>query len=315
MTEVKKTLLITGVSGFIGAYVAAAAQREGWPVIGIDRIKPSQPVLDCLTEFQPASLGRESIVGLIQRHAPAVCIHCAGQASVPQSFEIPLADFEAGPQATIALFEQLRKHAPQCRVVMLSSAAVYGNPRELPIHETHAVAPLSPYGWHKLIAEQLCREYHNLFNLPVAIVRIFSAYGEGLRRQVCWDLCEKFAQPSEVVLQGTGVESRDFIHASDIAQGLLAVAERGQMNGRIYNLANGEEVQISQVAEQIRTALGMAERSFHFSGDLPLGTPVRWRADITSVRQLRFAPAQTFATGIANYVMWWKNQRFQVNAA
>src|SRR5438552_189686 len=79
---------------------------------------------------------------------------------------------------------------------------------------------LSPYGYHKRQAELICEEFSRVYALPTAVARIFSAYGPGLRRQVVWDICEKALATGKLELRGTGAESRDFIHAADIARGL-----------------------------------------------------------------------------------------------
>jgi UDP-glucose 4-epimerase len=305
---VSATVLITGVAGFIGSHVAAASRQKGWRVVGMDSLEPDEQRRAELTMFQRALLGSDAVTTVLQELAPDFCIHCAGQSSVPQSFTTPVRDFESGPHATFHLLDQLRQAVPQCRVVFLSSAAVYGNPTQLPVREDHTVAPLSPYGWHKWLTEQVCQEFVHLFNTPIAVARIFSAYGPGLRRQVLWDLCEKFTADGEVVLHGTGEESRDFVHINDIASGLLIIAERGEMKGNVYNLALGEEIPIRRLAESIRLALGQAERPFRFSGILPVGTPSQWRADITALRALGFAPQVSFEAGVATYVDWWRSQ-------
>lgn len=302
------TVLITGVSGFIGSHVARAAKNKDWNVIGIDALEPTQATRADLSAFHRLFLGADSLTEILSKSSPDFCVHCAGGASVYDSFESPVKDFESGPRATFHLLDEMRRVVPSCRFVMLSSGAVYGNPAELPVRENQAVAPLSPYGWHKWLTERLCSEFVQLFGARISVARIFSAYGKGLRRQVVWDLCEKFAKGTEVVLQGDGTESRDFIHVNDIARGLLAIAERGEMNGSAYNLAAGEEVPIQLLAELIRAQLGLPGRMFRYSGTRPVGTPVRWQADITAVRNLGFEPEVAFANGLADYVTWWKTE-------
>ncbi len=303
------SILITGVSGFIGSHVASLAAAEGHSVVGLDVTAPSKQVRNSLASFQELSLSSGEPISLLSEFNPDWCIHCAGMASVPNSFELPVDDFAAGPLATIHLLNQIRRQTPQCRTVLLSSAAVYGNPKGLPISETCEVTPLSPYGWHKRLSEQVCGEFSQLFNLPTAIARIFSAYGPGLRKQVVWDLCEKFASRKEVFLQGKGTESRDFIYVSDIARGLLTIAEKGQMGGNLYNLAGGEEVPIRLVAEKVRAELNLEDVPFDFSGKLPPGTPSRWQADVTAMKALGFSPEVPFSTGIFEFVDWWKKER------
>jgi UDP-glucose 4-epimerase len=81
--------------------------------------------------------------------------------------------------------------------LLLSSAAVYGNPQTLPVGEDQPVAPLSPYGFHKRQAELLVEEFARIYGLKGAVARIFSAYGPGLRRQVIWDICDRLLAGSD----------------------------------------------------------------------------------------------------------------------
>jgi len=79
----------------------------------------------------------------------------------------------------------------KCKYLHISSAAVYGNPKQLPVKETDNCQPLSPYGWHKWMSELICQEYFRLYNIRSLIVRPFSVYGPGLRKQLFWDLYGK----------------------------------------------------------------------------------------------------------------------------
>ena len=90
---------------------------------------------------------------MLQEESPHVLVHCAGRASVGISFEDPLADFHGNSVLTYSILDSLRLHAPACRFINLSSAAVYGNPSALPVTEDTAIAPISPYGFHKLQTE------------------------------------------------------------------------------------------------------------------------------------------------------------------
>jgi nucleoside-diphosphate-sugar epimerase len=89
---------------------------------------------------------------------------------------------------------------------------------------------------------------YTVYGLATASVRIFSAYGPGLRRQVLWDICQKVITQKTLILQGTGQESRDFIHALDIAKAFRVIACDAPMQGEVYNLASGQEVTVRELA-------------------------------------------------------------------
>jgi UDP-glucose 4-epimerase len=297
-----KTILVTGVAGFLGRYVARHFVKSGWSVLGLDEIPPENVQMNGV-RYQRLSLPDKGLAELLLSEVPDVCVHCAGRASVGFSMEQPSADFQGNTLLVFDLLEMLRRHAPQCRFLLLSSAAVYGNPVSLPVTEQHAVAPLSPYGYHKRQAELLCEEYSRIYNLPTVCARIFSAYGPGLRRQVVWDICEKVLSTGRLDLKGTGKEGRDFIHASDIAQGLSLLATAAPGHGELYNLANGREVTIADLATTLLASLG-SQAQPTFDGCATPGDPLHWKADISKIATLGFSPAISLEQGLRAVAAW-----------
>ena len=298
-----KTVLITGVAGFIGRYVARHFSAQGWSVVGIDNATPENAPTANLKAYQRLQMPDVALNSFLQAHQPDVCIHCAGRASVGLSMTDPLADFYANTVLTFEILDALRLSAPSCRFIFLSSAAVYGNPASLPVSETQSTAPLSPYGFHKLQGEQLCLEFAKVHGLPTASVRIFSAYGPGLRRQVVWDICQKALTQNTVQLQGTGQESRDFIHALDIAKALFAIATSAAMQGEVYNLAVGREVTIAELAGLVLEALEY-EGKLEFDGKVPIGNPLNWQSDISKLQTLGFIPSVSLERGVQTFANW-----------
>jgi UDP-glucose 4-epimerase len=298
-----KTVLLTGVAGFIGRHVARQFARAGWRVVGVDAVAPENAQLSAGTLYHRMQLPSAGLAELLRAVPPDACVHCAGRASVPFSMEDPAADFRDNTVLTFELLETLRTTAPRCRLLLLSSAAVYGNPASLPVAETHRTAPLSPYGYHKLQCELLCEEFSRIYALPTTIARIFSAYGPGLRRQVVWDICERALSDSPLTLHGTGRESRDFIHASDIARALVLLAEKGGAEADVYNLASGEETSIAALAELLLGAL-LRETRPTFDGSATPGNPLSWRADIAKIGALGFATAITLEQGLRSVATW-----------
>lgn len=229
------TVLITGITGFIGRQMASDYFRKGWRVVGIG-VQESSP--EGVHAYSTMRLPSEDLANKIRGWRPDICIHCAGSASVASSVSDPMQDFNSNVIATFNLLDAIRKNAPECRVIYLSSAAIYGQPVDLPVSEQHSVNPISPYGYHKFFSEQICSEFHQIYGVRIAVARIFSAYGAGLRRQVVWDICQKFCQqPSDqtISLYGTGKETRDFIHVTDVINALI-VLRNDQSFPAIYTM-------------------------------------------------------------------------------
>lgn len=298
----KQTVLVTGVAGFLGRYVARHFAKQGWRVVGFDEVPPEN-VRIADVEYIRSQLPGKHFEETLRTLTPKVCVHCAGRASVGLSMETPAADYHGNTLLVFGLLDALRRSAHRCRFLLLSSAAVYGNPTSLPVTEEHAVKPLSPYGYHKRQAEMLCEEFSHIYGLPTACARIFSAYGPGLRRQVVWDICEKVLSTGQLALKGTGTESRDFIHAADIAQGLYLLATKGECTGEIYNLASGREVTIAGLAEILIDSLKSQVRPV-FDGQTSPGDPLHWRADIGKIAALGFSPSTPLEQGLQTVATW-----------
>jgi UDP-glucose 4-epimerase len=184
---------------------------------------------------------------------------------------------------------------------------VYGNPLKLPVDEKQIPAPISPYGFHKLMCEQLAIEFHKIYGIPTTIVRIFSAYGAGLRRQVLWDICEKASSQKILRLQGPGNDSRDFVDISDVAQGMYLLIEKSQCQGDVYNLASGTETSIRTLQELVVDELGM-DIKVEFDGLVVPGNPLNWRADMSRLSAMGFKPKVNLREGVGDFVWWYLTQ-------
>lgn len=297
------SLLVTGVAGFIGRYVARYFIEQGWSVIGIDNSPPENAPLANLKEYHRLQLPDPTLAALIASYSPQVFVHCAGRASVGLSITDPVSDFYGNTLLTLEVLNTLRVNAPQCKFVYLSSAAVYGNPQSLPVSEEHSPFPISPYGFHKLQGEQLCLEFSKVYGLATASARIFSAYGPGIRRQVMWDICHKAIFQDSITLQGTGQESRDFIHALEIAKALFVIANKAPMQGEVYNLGTGVEVTIAELAGLLLEALDY-QGSLKFDGKVSVGNPLNWQAGIAKIQTLGFQPEVRLKQGVRTFANW-----------
>lgn len=301
------TVLVTGVSGFIGRNVAQRFFDDRWTVVGIDTSPPDTFLDSILSSFYRMELPSSDLGRILSSIDPQACVHCAGPASVGDSMADPGSDFKHTVLVTFNLLDALRLNAPTCRFLYPSSAAVYGNPLRLPVDEKQVLNPISPYGFHKLMCEQLAIEFHQIYGIPTTIVRIFSAYGAGLRRQVLYDICRKASSQKILRLQGTGNESRDFIHVSDVAQGMHLLIERSQCVGDVYNLASGTETSIRKLQELIVDELGV-EIEVEFDGLVVPGNPLNWRADMSRLSAMGFKPKVNLREGVGDFVRWYLAQ-------
>lgn len=299
-----KKVLITGAAGFIGRSLAHLFMQKGYSVLGWDHN-------DSTEEFRIKKvdlINREEIKNGFKEFIPDILFHCAGNADVVKSVKNPETDFEGNVVLTHnILFVMHELNLKNVRFVFLSSAGVYGNPISLPIKENMALNPLSPYALHKVVCEELCRYFINNYNMDIKIARIFSAYGKGLKRQIFWDMYKKSCETGILVMFGTGNESRDYIHISDVINALFLIATT-ESDDWIYNVANGEEVTICEVAIQFAKAAGIGESNVKFTGIIREGDPINWKADISRIQSLGYKKTVKFDKGIEDYYEWIKNQ-------
>lgn len=291
--------MVTGATGFIGSALVRGLVREGAEVLGIARSMPADPVRGA--RYETADLSACEPCPAFVELQPDVVYHCAGSANVRRSVEEPVFDFDHNVRACYHVLELIRRKSAGSRFVLLGSAAVYGSPASLPIGEDHPLAPVSPYGLHKKMCEDLCGYYREAHGIHADIARIFSAYGEGQAKQLLWDFAQK-ARGGRVELFGTGEESRDFIHVDDLVSALVLIGERGA--GRAYNVASGQETTIRTVASLMASSLWLSPESVSFSGEEKPGDPRNWRADITELEKLGFSQSVSLSDGITRYCRW-----------
>lgn len=304
----KARVLVTGAHGFLGRYVARCCARRGHTVIGMGHGEWRQEEWELwgLSEWKRTNITLRTLKRIA--YEPNIIFHCAGSGSVPSSIRDPLGDFERTVETTAHVLEYVRTSAPSCRVVYPSSASVYGAVATVPISENCPAAPISQYGTHKLIAEQMVTSYSRQFGTPAAIVRLFSVYGCGLRKQLLWDACHKFAK-NDHIFMGTGDEVRDWLHVEDAAALLLAASEQATPKCPIVNGGTGRGVTIRDVLLYLGSSLLQTEVSPSFSGTQRVGDPVQYVADIKSSYDWGWSPTCQWKEGIEEYVTWWRNTR------
>lgn len=285
-------ILITGSSGFIGSNLANLFRGQGHMVSNLNRLQLSNN--ECVIELFKTS---------------EIIINCIGSANVGFSYSNTGEDFESNVVVVRGILELLREYKlNHIKFINLSSAAVYGNPIKLPIRDTDSTQPLSPYGFHKLMAELLLKEYSQCFGLKTISLRIFSAYGKGQKKLLLWDLHEKIQTSTDkIVLYGTGNESRDFIHIDDIAQQILLAIEHSDFNGIALNVANGVEVKISDVIE-LYQKFYPKKINYEFNGEVRLGDPLNWCADISTMQNWGYKQRVYLIDGIKSMIEWASNQ-------
>lgn len=172
--------------------------------------------------------------------------------------------------------------------------------------EVETPNPVSPYGVHKLMAEQLCRSYAGNYDISIAVVRLFSVYGPGLRKQLLWDASKKITE-GENGFFGSGDETRDWLHISDVVTLLALAGEKASSDCPVVNGGTGEDTTVRAVLLELFAAYGQ-NGSPKFSGANRVGDPVHYVADITRARAWGWNPRVAWRDGVCQYAKWFKEE-------
>ena len=303
------TVWITGAAGFMGRYLARALADTGQTVHGIGHgaLTDSEKQRLGLRIWLNGEVDATSLNALAVHGRPSKVFHLAGGSSVGLSIVQPLEDFSRNVVSTARLLEWLRVSSPESSVVAVSSAAVYGADHHGPILESAAPAPMSPYGRHKLMMEQLCQSYAVSFGMRTLVARLFSVYGPHLRKQLLWDVCSRLRQEGRtLVLGGTGAEIRDWTDVRDVARLLTVIADMPQPEKFcVINGGSGRGTTVAEIAAMLVQNWGN-DVAVRYSGVVRPGDPPSLLADDALLRRLSFDWQISLEQGIADYVKWFK---------
>ena len=300
--------LVTGAHGFLGQNLARFLSRNGRTVVGVGHGSWPESRDNGVARWVNGEVDRDNL-DLLRADAgqPHAIFHLAGGSLVGPSFVAPLEDFRRSVESTAKLLDWIRDKSPATRLIFVSSAAVYGSGHTSAIGENAQLAPQSPYGFHKLMAEALCRSYATHFGLNVSIVRLFSVYGPGLRKQLLWDMCLRIDRgENPLQLGGTGEERRDWIHISDAVRLLTMAENAADTRPSILNGGTGQATTVARFARMVTDAWGAAPAVF--SGSSRPGDPVSLVAEVSAAAHLGFAPHQELADGVKETVAWFRRE-------
>jgi UDP-glucose 4-epimerase len=297
-------VLITGAYGFLGRNTAKKFKMAGHHVTGIGHGKwyADEYRKWGIDQWFETTITFESLININQKFD--IIVHCGGGASVGFSNANPYEDFQKSVQSTLSLLEYIRLQCIGCKFIYPSSPAVQGNLGNVQIKENMHESPISPYGFHKKIAEDLCFSYNRNYGIEIGIIRFFSVYGEGLRKQLLWDACNKINQSDEVSFYGTGYETRDWIHVSDAASLIVKFANYTN-KFQVINGGYGKRTLISDVIDQLCKNFGK-DITVRFNGDIKEGDPVHFWADNTTALEIGWEPEIDLESGLKRYVNYFK---------
>jgi UDP-glucose 4-epimerase len=300
-------VLVTGGAGFIGSNVVQECLSAGCEITILDDFSTG------FRENLPTGDGVRIVQGDVRDPTPVedaldgveAVFHLAASVGNVRSIEDPARDSSVNVLGTLQVLEGMRRAGIR-RLVFSSSAAIFGEPRRLPIDEGHPAEPDSPYGVSKLSAEKHCLCYGRLYGWDVACLRYFNVYGINQRFDAYGNVIPIFAtrllRAEPLVIYGDGEQTRDFVDVRDVARANWSAFERRARGA--FNIGSGETTTINRLATIMTEVSGRPSVVRH---EAPRAGEVRHSAaDIgLAARVLGYRPRVVLDDGLRQYLPWF----------
>lgn len=305
-------ILITGSAGFIGSNCVDFLLDRGLTVTGIDDLSYGKECnINKKSIFYHLDVrDYHKLAEIIISEKPSHIIHFAADATTRSSalgWNDPMKDYSINILGTLNILEILRQEKLDSHLIYASSAAVYGEPNETPIKETHPTFPVSPYGISKLAGEKYCYAYFKEYQIKTTVIRIFNTYGPRQSRYVIYDQIKNIMNnPNEINILGTGTQLRDYIYVSDTVEAFYSAMTNISSVGEIFNVAGGEYISIKNLIKILKDIL-KKEPIENYTGK-------SWKGDISKLwgdtdkitNQLGWKPKIQLKDGIQKFVEWMR---------
>ena len=303
--------LVTGGAGFIGSHITRTLLDRGNQVRILDNFSSGKREnlkgcdVDLIEgDLRDASKVAEAVKGM------DIIFHEAAFVSVPESMEKPLECLDVNVTGTSILFEAARKAGVK-RVVVASSAAVYGDSEAYPLSEDTPLRQLSPYATSKRVDEMYAELFTQQFGLEVAALRYFNVYGPRQRPDSMYAAAvpifiRRMLDNKPITIYGDGGQTRDLVNVRDVVQANLLASEHPAAPGKVFNVCTGVETRLLDLLDILYEIFPNAPKHVHAeprAGDIyrSIGTPKK------IVEILGFKPNVTLAEGLKEAVEEMRN--------
>lgn len=301
-------ILVTGGAGFIGSNLVRQLLNDGKDVVVLDNLSTGvEENLDgCDAEWIHGDVRNSATVERAARGCETI-FHLAATVGNTRSLKDPIGDAEVNVFGTVNVLEAARKLGIR-KVVYSSSAAIFGEPREMPISTDHPTDPDSPYGVSKLAGEKLCGTYSRVYGLETICLRYFNVYGVNQRYDAYGNVIpifvERLFQDQDLIIYGDGRQTRDFVNVQDVVRANVLAGKARGVSG-VFNIGSGKAVTIREVACLLQSVSG---KTVNVRYQAPrAGDVTHSQADIRAAAEvLRYKPAVKLLEGLTEYVAWYE---------
>ncbi len=314
-----KSILITGVAGFLGSHLAEFLLAEGHSITGIDNFDPfyaeeikRKNISTCMSNpnfnLLELDIRNADQLNAIVGHWD-ILVHIAAKAGVLPSVKNPHDYVSVNINGTMNLLEFLRERGIK-KYVFASSSSIYGNNKETPFEETEKVdGPISPYAFTKRSGELMNYTYHQLYQIDILNLRLFTLYGPRQRPDLSIHKFTKLIQNGEPIeMYGDGSTARDYTHVSDVVNGFVLAMKYLFENEGVYeiiNIGNRNPVKLKELISLLFELSGKTENIIQKptqAGDVE----ITYASVAKAEKLLGYAPKMPFKDGLRGFVEWYK---------
>ncbi|MGD0177143.1 MAG: NAD-dependent epimerase/dehydratase family protein [Candidatus Bathyarchaeia archaeon] len=305
--------LVTGGAGFIGSHLVEQLLSGGWEVTVLDDFSSGRKenlaavMADKNLRIVNGNILDADTVANSLAEVDA-CFHLAAVVSNIKSLENPRMVNEVNVSGTINMLEAARK-AEVDRFVYASSCAVYGEAQTLPVKEETPLAPRTPYAASKAAAEQYCTAFYRTYGLGVTCLRFANVYGSrrsvGPYSGVIVQFAERLMNDHPPLIYGDGLQTRDFVYSTDVAEASVLAAQNPNSTGMVLNVGTGVATSINDLAALMAKILRKAHlgvvREEPRAGEIKFSQV----ENSATKRILGFEPRVRLDEGVGNFLKWY----------
>jgi len=302
MTNLKnKKVLITGITGFIGAHLEKKLAKLGAEVFGVSTTKAGKNILTAnIADFSPLS-------EFIAKHKIDICFHLAGESLVESGQKDPYHTFKTNVLGTLNVLESARLHGLE-KIVIASTSHVYGN-SVVPYLEEYPPRPSRPYETSKTATDLITQSYATTFSLPVFIPRFTNIYGPGdLNFSRLIPKIMKNIALNEAVSMWGGAAKRSFLYIDDAIEAYikLALADPQKVgHNRIFNFGHAELVSIKELIQKAIQLSGKKIPIEESNQERPLEIPEQYVSFQKAQNTLDWSPEVSLELGLQKTYSWY----------
>jgi len=305
---VKGTVCVTGGAGFIGSHVAEAFLAQGRRVLIVDDLSGGRREnVPAGTELLVLDIRSPEAAELVRESGIEVLVHHAAQMDVRRSVEDPVYDAGVNIVGGLNLAEAARRGGVRQILFASTGGAIYGEQDFFPATEEHPARPVSPYGVSKLAFERYLFYYHVAYGLDVTCLRYANVYGERQNAHgeagVVAIFLDRLLAGRAPVINGSGLQTRDYVHVSDAVRANLVAA--GRPGFHVYNVGTGVETSVVDLYRELARAVGSGIEAQH--GPAKPGEQQRSSVDAGLIRrELGLPPPLPLREGLARTAAWFR---------